>query len=165
MIAMISFVESLSIAQATALQNRSQLNSDQELIALGLANISAGFSSAFPVTGSLSRTVVNADAGAQTPMAGVLSSLLIIVVSLYFTGFFQDLPLAILAATIIVSIWKLVDFKPFIEAWKYSKADGIAMWITFFGVVCIDISTGLISWHGFDLYFVALADYAGHILL
>ncbi|MDC4276444.1 SulP family inorganic anion transporter, partial [Acinetobacter baumannii] len=63
MIAMISFVESLSIAQATALQQRSQLNSNQELIALGLANLSAGVSSAFPVTGSLSRTVVNADAG------------------------------------------------------------------------------------------------------
>ncbi|MCP5775754.1 SulP family inorganic anion transporter, partial [Klebsiella pneumoniae] len=62
MIAMISFVESLSIAQATALQQRSHLNSNQELIALGLANISAGVSSAFPVTGSLSRTVVNADA-------------------------------------------------------------------------------------------------------
>ncbi|WP_180170072.1 SulP family inorganic anion transporter [Acinetobacter sp. YH12027] len=144
MIAMISFVESLSIAQATALQQRSQLNSNQELIALGLANLSAGVSSAFPVTGSLSRTVVNADAGAKTPMAGVLSSLLIIVVSLYFTGFFQDLPLVILAATIIVSIWKLVDFKPFVDTWRYSKADGIAMWVTFFGVVCIDISTGLI---------------------
>ncbi|WP_180106799.1 MULTISPECIES: SulP family inorganic anion transporter [unclassified Acinetobacter] len=144
MIAMISFVESLSIAQATALQQRSQLNSNQELIALGLANLSAGVSSAFPVTGSLSRTVVNADAGAKTPMAGVLSSLLIIVVSLYFTGCFQDLPLVILAATIIVSIWKLVDFKPFVDTWRYSKADGIAMWVTFFGVVCIDISTGLI---------------------
>ncbi|WP_180155756.1 SulP family inorganic anion transporter [Acinetobacter sp. YH12045] len=144
MIAMISFVESLSIAQATALQQRSQLNSNQELIALGLANLSAGVSSAFPVTGSLSRTVVNADAGAKTPVAGVLSSLLIIVVSLYFTGFFQDLPLVILAATIIVSIWKLVDFKPFVDTWRYSKADGIAMWVTFFGVVCIDISTGLI---------------------
>ncbi|WP_180088369.1 SulP family inorganic anion transporter [Acinetobacter sp. YH12219] len=144
MIAMISFVESLSIAQATALQQRSQLNSNQELVALGLANLSAGVSSAFPVTGSLSRTVVNADAGAKTPIAGVLSSLLIIVVSLYFTGFFQDLPLVILAATIIVSIWKLVDFKPFVDTWRYSKADGIAMWVTFFGVVCIDISTGLI---------------------
>ncbi|OAL79247.1 sulfate permease [Acinetobacter sp. ANC 4779] len=144
MIAMISFVESLSIAQATALQQRSNLNSNQELIALGLANLSAGLSSAFPVTGSLSRTVVNADSGAKTPMAGVFSSLLIVVVSLYFTGFFRDLPLAILAATIIVSIWKLVDFKPFIETWRYSKADGIAMWITFFGVICIDISTGLI---------------------
>ena len=144
MIAMISFVESLSIAQATALQQRSQLNSNQELIALGLANLSAGVSSSFPVTGSLSRTVVNADAGAKTPMAGVLSSLLIIVVSLYFTGFFRDLPLVILAATIMVSIWKLVDFKPFIDTWRYSKADGIAMWVTFFGVVCIDISTGLI---------------------
>ena len=144
MIAMISFVESLSIAQATALQQRSNLNSNQELIALGLANLSAGVSSAFPVTGSLSRTVVNADAGAKTPMAGILSSLLIILVSLYFTGFFRDLPLVILAATIIVSIWKLVDFKPFVDTWRYSKADGIAMWVTFFGVVCIDISTGLI---------------------
>ncbi len=70
MIAMISFVESLSIAQATALQQRSHLNSNQELIALGLSNLSAGLSSAFPVTGSLSRTVVNADAGAKTPLAG-----------------------------------------------------------------------------------------------
>jgi len=144
MIAMISFVESLSIAQATALQQRSHLNSNQELVALGLSNLSAGLSSAFPVTGSLSRTVVNADAGAKTPLAGVMSSLFIVVVSLYFTGFFRDLPLAILAATIIVSIWKLVDFKPFIETWRYSKADGIAMWITFFGVLCIDISTGLL---------------------
>lgn len=143
MITMISFVESLSIAQATALQQRSHLNSNQELAALGLANISAGLTSAFPVTGSLSRTVVNADAGAKTPMAGVLSSLLIILVTLYFTGFFKDLPLVILAATIIVSIWKLVDFKPFLDTWRYSKADGIAMWITFFGVIFIDISTGL----------------------
>ena len=144
MIAMVSFVESLSIAQATALQQRNQLNSNQELIALGLSNLSAGISSAFPVTGSLSRTVVNADAGAKTPMAGVLSSVFIILVSLFFTGLFTHLPLAILAATIIVSIWKLVDFKPFIQTWRYSKADGIAMWITFFGVLCIDISTGLI---------------------
>lgn len=144
MIAMISFVESLSIAQATALQQRSHLNSNQELIALGLANISAGVSSAFPVTGSLSRTVVNADAGAKSPMAGVLSSILIIFVSLFFTGFFEDLPLTILAATIIVSIWKLVNFQPFFDTWRYSKADGLAMWITFLGVVLIDISTGLI---------------------
>ena len=144
MIAMISFVESLSIAQATALQQRSNLNSNQELIALGLANISAGLTTAFPVTGSLSRTVVNADAGAKTPLAGVISSLLIILVTLYFTGFFKDLPLVILAATIIVSIWKLVDFKPFFDTWRYSKADGIAMWVTFFGVIFIDISTGLI---------------------
>lgn len=144
MITMVSFVESISIAQATAFQKRSELNSNQELVALGLANLSAGFSASFPVTGSLSRTVVNADAGAKTPMAGVLSSIFIVIVSLYLTGIFKELPLAVLAATIIVSIWKLVDFKPFLEAWRYSKADGIAMWVTFFGVLCIDISTGLI---------------------
>lgn len=144
MIAMVSFVESISIAQATAFQQRSELNSNQELVALGLSNIAAGFSSSFPVTGSLSRTVVNADAGAKTPMAGVISSLFIVVVSLYLTGAFKQLPLAILATTIIVSIWKLVNFKAFFDAWKYSKADGIAMWVTFFGVLCLDISTGLI---------------------
>lgn len=144
MIAMVSFVESISIAQATAFQQRSELNSNQELIALGLANVGAGVTGAFPVTGSLSRTVVNADAGAKTPMSGVISSIFIVIVSLYFTGLFKQLPLAVLAATIIVSIWKLVDFKPFIKTWRYSKADGIAMWITFFGVLCLDISTGLI---------------------
>lgn len=144
MITMVSFVESISIAQATAFQQRSELNSNQELVALGLANFSAGITASFPVTGSLSRTVVNADAGARTPMAGVLSSIFIVIVSLYFTGVFKELPLAILAATIIVSIWKLVDFKPFVDSWRYSKADGIAMWVTFFGVLCIDISTGLI---------------------
>ncbi len=144
MIAMVSFVESISIAQATAFQQRSELNSNQELIALGLANIGAGLTSSFPVTGSLSRTVVNADAGAKTPLSGVISSIFIVIVSLYFTGVFKQLPMAILAATIIVSIWKLVDFQPFFKTWKYSKADGIAMWITFFGVLCLDISTGLI---------------------
>lgn len=144
MIAMVSFVESISIAQATALQNRRELNSNQELVALGVANLSAGLTAAFPVTGSLSRTVVNADAGAKSPMSGFLSSVFIVVVSLYFTGLFYSLPLVVLAATIMVSIWKLVDFKPFIETWHYSKADGIAMWMTFFAVLFIDISSGLI---------------------
>lgn len=154
MIAMISFVESLAIAQATALQKRDDLNSNQELIALGLANIAAGINTGFAVSGSLSRTVVNTDAGAKTPMSGVMSSLLMIAVSLYFTSFFQNLPLTILAATIFVSIWKLVTFLPFFETWKYSKADGLAMWATFFGVTCIDISTGLVI--GIILTFILL---------
>ncbi len=154
MIAMISFVESLAIAQATALQKRDDLNSNQELIALGLANIAAGINMGFAVSGSLSRTVVNSDAGAKTPMSGVISSLLMIAVSLYFTSFFQNLPLTILAATIFVSIWKLVSFLPFFETWKYSKADGLAMWATFLGVTCIDISTGLVI--GIILTFILL---------
>ena len=154
MIAMISFVESLAIAQATALQKRDDLNSNQELIALGLANIAAGINMGFAVSGSLSRTVVNSDAGAKTPMSGVMSSLLMIAVSLYFTSFFQNLPLTILAATIFVSIWKLISFLPFFETWKYSKADGLAMWATFFGVTCIDISTGLVI--GIILTFILL---------
>ena len=154
MIAMISFVESLAIAQATALQKRDDLNNNQELIALGLANIAAGINAGFPVSGSSSRTVVNADAGAKTPIAGVLSSLFMIIIILYLTGFFQNLPLAVLAATILVSICKLIRLQPFIDTWKYSKADGFAMWATFLGVTCIDISTGLLI--GIVLTFVLL---------
>ena len=154
MIAMISFVESLAIAQATALQKRDDLNNNQELIALGLANIAAGINAGFPVSGSLSRTVVNADAGAKTPIAGVLSSLFMIIIILYLTGFFQNLPLAVLAATILVSICKLIHLRPFIETWKYSKADGFAMFATFLGVTCIGISTGLLI--GIVLTFVLL---------
>jgi SulP family sulfate permease len=154
MIAMISFVESLAIAQATALQKRDDLNNNQELIALGLANIAAGINAGFPVSGSLSRTVVNADAGAKTPIAGVLSSLFMIIIILYLTGFFQNLPLAVLAATILVSICKLIRLQPFIDTWKYSKADGFAMFATFLGVTCIGISTGLLI--GIVLTFVLL---------
>jgi SulP family sulfate permease len=77
-----------------------------------------------------------------------------IAVSLYFTSFFQNLPLTILAATIFVSIWKLISFLPFFETWKYSKADGLAMWATFLGVTCIDISTGLVI--GIILTFILL---------
>jgi SulP family sulfate permease len=154
MIAMISFVESLAIAQATALQKRDDLNSSQELIALGFANIAASINNGFAVSGSLSRTVVNSDAGAKTPISGILSSLTMILVCLYFTGIFETLPLTVLAATILVSIWKLITIAPFIETWKYSKADGFAMLITFLGVTFIDISTGLII--GIGLTFIML---------
>src|SRR5690606_13462400 len=141
MIAMISFVESLSIAQATALQQRSHLKSNQELIALGLANISTSVSSAFPVTYSLSRTVVNADAGAKSPIAFALSSIMIMFLSPFFTGSFAKLPRSSLATTMIVSTWKLVNFQPFLAAWRCCKADGLAMWITFVGVGPSDITT------------------------
>lgn len=144
MIALISFVEAISIAQATAVKSRNQLKPDQELVALGLSNLAAGLSNGLPVTGSLSRTVVNADAGAKTPLAGVLSSLGIIVISVFLTGAFKDLPLTALAATIIISIKKLIDFKVFYSTWLYSRSDAIAMGLTFLGVLFISIETGLI---------------------
>lgn len=144
LIAMINFVESISIAEATALQQRTHLNSNQELLAMGIANIGAGLNLGFPVGGSLSRTMVNADAGVKTPISGIFVAIFIIIISLFLTQGFYYLPLSILAATIMVSIWKLVKIKPFIDTWKYSKHDGIAMMITFSTVLLIDISTGLI---------------------
>lgn len=143
LIAMINFIESLSIAEATALQNRQALNSNQELVAMGISNLGSGLTMGFPVGGSLSRTVVNADAGAKTPFVGLFVGAMIIIISLFFTRIFYHLPLAILAATIIISISKLIKIQPFIDTFRYSKTDGIAMLITFFSVVFIDVSTGL----------------------
>lgn len=143
LIAMVNFVESISIAEATALQQRKNLNSNQELIAIGVSNLGAGLTMGFPVGGSLSRTVVNADAGAKTPISGFFVGVSIIIISLFFTHVFYYLPLSVLAGTIIFSIWRLIKIQPFIETWRYSKRDGIAMWITFLAVVFIDISTGL----------------------
>lgn len=143
LIAMVNFVESITIAEATALQQRKNLNSNQELIAIGVANIGAGLNMGFPVGGSLSRTVVNADAGAKSPFSGVFVGGFIIIISLFLTQTFYYLPLSVLAATIIVSIWRLVKIKPFIDTWRYSKHDGLAMFITFLSVLLIDIATGL----------------------
>lgn len=144
MIALISFVEGISIAQATALKSKNELKPNQELVALGMSNLASGLSNGLPVTGSLSRTVVNADAGAKTPLAGVLSSIGIIAISLFLTGAFKDLPLTVLAATIVVSIKKLIEVKVFYDTWKYSRSDAIAMVLTFLGVLFMSIESGLI---------------------
>ncbi|WP_299593313.1 SulP family inorganic anion transporter [uncultured Microbulbifer sp.] len=142
-IALLTFVESLSIAQALAARRGERLNADGELLGLGAANITSAFSGGLPVAGSFSRTAVNAEAGAVSPLAGVLAALLMIPVLLYLTGMFSELPLTVLAAIIIVAAASLFDYRGFIHNWRYDRTDGIAMLCTFLGVLLFGVEVGI----------------------
>lgn len=144
LISLVGFVESVSVAQTLAAKRRQRIEPNQELVALGTANIAAGISGGFPVTGGLSRSVVNFEAGAQTPMAGALTALGIAITVMFFTPLFHTLPRAVLAATIIVAILTLVDFSALKRTWRYSKQDAFASLITIAGVLLIDVETGIL---------------------
>lgn len=130
LISVIGFVESISVAQTLAAKKRQRINPDQELIGLGTANLGAAFTGGFPVTGGFSRSVVNFDAGAETPAAGAFTAVGLAIAGLALTPLVFFLPQATLAATIIVAVLTLVDFSILKKAWAYSKADFAAVLAT-----------------------------------
>lgn len=142
-IGLIGFIESVSIAQAFAQKNRQRIDANAELRGLGAANLVSAFSGAFPVTGGFSRTAVNAEAGARSPLAGVIAALMIAIVLLFATEFFRALPNAVLAATIIAAAIGLVDIKTFKHAWHYDRAEGFALLGTAAGVLLAGVEVGI----------------------
>ncbi|MDO3387861.1 sulfate permease [Gilvimarinus sp. SDUM040013] len=126
LIAVIGFVESVSVAQTLAAKRRQRIDPDQELIALGAANIASGLSQGIPVTGGFSRSVVSFDAGAQTPAAGIFTAVGMVLAVLFLTPALYFLPKATLAASIIVAVLSLVDLSILWRAWSYALADFIA---------------------------------------
>lgn len=142
-IGIIGFVESVSIARAYAARSGHRIDPDAELRGLGAANIASGFTGAFPVTGGLSRTAVNAEAGARTPFAGVIAALLIALILLAGTGLFASLPVAILAATIIVVAFGLVDISTLRKTWRYDRPEGLALAFTAAGVLIAGVEVGI----------------------
>ena len=121
LISVVGFVESVSVGQTLAAKRRQRIEPDQELVALGASNLSASFTGGFPVTGGFARSVVNFDAGAQTPAAGVFTAVGILLASLLLPPALSSRPQATLAATIIVAVLSLVDFSIFRKTWAYSK--------------------------------------------
>lgn len=148
LISVIGFVESISVAQTLAAKRRQRIDPNQELIGLGSANIGAAFTGGFPVTGGFSRSVVNYDAGAETPAAGAFTAVGLAFAALALTPLIYFLPNATLAATIIVAVLSLVDFGILRKTWAYSKADFIAVLatilITLFAGVELGVSAGVI---------------------
>ena len=145
MIAIVGYVESISIAQTLAAKKREAVDPNAELIALGLANLGAGMSNAMPVTGGLSRSIVNFDAGAATPAAGALTALGIGLSLLLLTPLMFYLPNATLAAIIIVAVLGLLDFRALPRTWAYSRADGAAMAATMAATLLIGVEEGLLA--------------------
>ncbi|MCE0505884.1 sulfate permease [Roseivivax sp. GX 12232] len=143
LISVIGFVESISVAQTLAASRRQRVDPDQELIGLGAANIGAGFSGGFPVTGGFSRSVVNHDAGARTPAAGAFTALGLALAALYLTPLIHHLPKATLAATIIVAVLNLVDLSILRRAWRFSGADFLAVVVTMGLTLLVGVEAGV----------------------
>jgi len=143
LISLVGFVESVSVGQSLAAKRRERIEPDAELRALGASNIAAGLTGGFPVTGGFSRSVVNFDAGARTPAAGVLTALALLLAALLLTPALYYLPQATLAATIVVAVLTLVDFGAFTRTWRYARADFTALALTFSLTLLWGVEAGL----------------------
>ncbi|MDX2482086.1 MAG: sulfate permease [Pseudodonghicola sp.] len=139
LISIIGYVESVSVAQTLAAKRKQRIEPNQELIALGAANLSSGLSGGYPVTGGFARSVVNFDAGAETPAAGAFTAVGLLLAALMLTPLLYFLPKATLAATIIVAVLSLVDFSILTRAWSYSKADFAAV----LGTIVLTLGVGV----------------------
>jgi len=143
LISIIGYVESISVGKTLAAKRRQKINQNQELIGLGAANIASAVSGAFPVTGGFSRSVVNFDAGARTPAAGLMTAIGIAIATLTLTEYLALLPKATLAATIIVAVLGLVDFSILKKTWNYSRNDFIAVVATIVATLLVGVEIGV----------------------
>ena len=143
LISIIGFVESISVAQTLAAKRRQRIDPNQELIGLGLANIGAALTGGYPVTGGFSRSVVNFDAGAETPAAGAFTAVGLAIAALFLTPLIYFLPSAVLAATIIVAVLGLVDVGILKRSWTYSKPDFLAVLVTVLMTLLLGVETGV----------------------
>ncbi len=151
LISILGFMESVSVASALARKRREHVEADAELRGLGLANLGGGITGAMPVTGGFSRTAVNADAGAGSPLAGVITAGIIALVLLFATDLFATLPMAVLAAIIIVAVTPLIDIQGLRRLWSYDRADALAMGATAAGVILLGVEAGIATGVVFSL--------------
>jgi SulP family sulfate permease len=136
-IALVGFMESISVSKAIAAKTKQRIDPNQELIGQGLGNVASGLSGAFPVAGGFSRTAVNMNAGAQTGLASVVTALMILVALLFLTPLLYHLPQSVLAAIIMMAVVGLINFGAMKHAWQAHKHDGVAAWITFVATLLV----------------------------
>jgi SulP family sulfate permease len=150
-ISFVGYMESISVAKSLARKRREKIDPDQELVALGAANFGATLLGGYPVTGGLSRSVVNFVAGANTGLASIITAGLIGLTVLFLTPLFYYLPNAILAAIIVVAVVSLFDWKTTRHIFAYSKADSAALLATFFAVLALGVESGILVGAGLSL--------------
>lgn len=151
LISIVGYVETISVAQTLAAKRRQRIDPNQELVALGAANIGSAVSGGFPVTGGFARSVVNFDAGAATPAAGAFTAIGMALATLVLTPALYYLPQATLAATIVVAVLSLVDLGAIKHAWAYSKADASATVVTIAATLLFGVETGISAGVGLSI--------------
>ena len=142
-LALIGMVQNITMAQALAIRRREKVDTNRELVGLGAANITAAFYGGMPVGGGLSRSAVNTAAGAQSPLASIVSALSMLAIVALGTHWLAKLPLAVLAASIVVAAISMVDVQALKQAWAYDRADALALLGTALGVLVLGIQQGI----------------------
>ena len=130
-ISLIGFMEAISVAKSMAASTKQRLDVNQELIGQGLSNVTSSFFQGYPVSGSFSRSAVNLTAGAVTGFSSVVTAAIVGITILWLTPLLYHLPLATLAAIILMSVASLIHFPPLKHAWKVEKHDGLVGLLTF----------------------------------
>lgn len=165
LISLVGFMESVAVAKALASRRRETIDANQELVALGVANLGASITGAYPVTGGFSRSVVNFDAGARTGIASVLTAVLVALTLTFFTPLLHDLPRAVLAAIVVVAVAKLVDLGALRTAWRYSRTEAVSLLATFVAVIAVGIETGILVGVAAELGFYLWRTYRPHLAI
>jgi sulfate permease, SulP family len=142
-IAVVAYAEGVSVAKAIARRTRERVDANQELIATGAANTAAGVFGGFPVAGGFSRTAVNHQAGARTPLASLVTAVVLLAAVLWLTPALYHLPKAVLAAVVVVAVVGLVDIGDAVETFRTRRSDFVALAVTFFATLLIGIEPGL----------------------
>jgi len=130
-IALVGFMEAISIAKAMAAKTKDRIDPNQELIGQGLGNIAGSFFQSYPASGSFSRSAVNLNAGAKTGFSSFVTAAIVVITLLFLTPLLYHLPKATLAAVIMMAVFGLINFHAIKHAWKANKHDGIASLVTF----------------------------------
>ena len=134
-IAMVGFMEAISIAKAMAAKSKDRIDPNQELIGQGLGNIFGSFFQAYPASGSFSRSAVNFNAGAKTGFSSVITAAIVLITLLFLTPLLYHLPKATLAAVVIMAVFGLINFKAVKHIWDINKHDGVAAIVTFVATI------------------------------
>jgi SulP family sulfate permease len=142
-ISFVGFMEAFAVGKFLAGKKGQKINANQEFIALGGANIAAAFTGGYPITGGLSRSVVNFSAGANTALAGMITAVILAITVLFLTPLFYFLPQTSLAAIILVAVGNLLDFATLKRLWNYDKADAIAWLAAFVAVLLTSVEKGI----------------------
>ncbi|KAI9128214.1 hypothetical protein K1719_001207 [Acacia pycnantha] len=150
----VAILESVGIAKALAAKNGYELDSNQELFGLGVANVLGSFFSAYPTTGSFSRSAVNHESGAKSGISGIVTGIIITCTLLFLTPLFKDIPQCVLAAIVISAVIGLVDYDEAIFLWHVDKRDFLLWTITFITTLFLGIEIGVLVGVGASLAFV-----------
>jgi sulfate permease, SulP family len=144
-IALVGYMEAIAVAKAIQQKAKTyKVDANQELVALGMANIGGSFFNSFPSTGSFSRSAINYDTGGKTGVSSVISALTVALTLIFLTPVFYYLPNAILAAIIMVSVFGLIEFGEFKKLWRLGHYDRYMLLATFLGTLFIGIKEGIL---------------------